>query len=297
MKKRVLATLLAMSMVLGLAACGSKSDSKDDKKEETKTEAKADDAEDVELQVFIAASLSKVMDEVATEYQKDHPNVKITFNADSSGTLLTQIEEGYACDVFFSAAQKQMDQLEKTDGLVVDGTRKNVVNNQVVVVTRKDSGTKVTGLETLKEASSIALAGGSVPVGKYTRQALVNLGTLKADGEVDAITTDQVSQALGGVEISEEDNVSKVLTAVAEGSCEVGTTYYSDTYGYEDKLDILQTVSYDLTGDVIYPICQVQNDEADKTQTAAAKDFYKFVLSDKAKKFFDAYYFDTDVER
>ena len=73
MKKRVLATLLAMSMVLGLAACGSKSDSKDDKKEETKTEAKADDAEDVELQVFIAASLSKVMDEVATEYQKDHP--------------------------------------------------------------------------------------------------------------------------------------------------------------------------------------------------------------------------------
>ena len=297
MKKRVLATLLAMSMVLGLAACGSKSDSKDDKKEETKTEAKADDAEDVELQVFIAASLSKVMDEVATEYQKDHPNVKITFNADSSGTLLTQIEEGYACDVFFSAAQKQMDQLEKTDGLVVDGTRKNVVNNQVVVVTRKDSGTKVTGLETLKDASSIALAGGSVPVGKYTRQALVNLGTLKTDGEVDAITTAQVSQALGGVEISEEDNVSKVLTAVAEGSCEVGTTYYSDTYGYEDKLDILQTVSYDLTGDVIYPICQVQNDEADKTQTAAAKDFYKFVLSDKAKKVFDVYYFDTDVER
>ena len=158
MKKRVLATLLAMSMVLGLAACGSKSDSKDDKKEETKTEAKADDAEDVELQVFIAASLSKVMDEAATEYQKDHPNVKITFHADSSGTLLTQIEEGYACDVFFSAAQKQMDQLEKTDGLVVDGTRKNVVNNQVVVVTRKDSGTKVTGLETLKDASSIALA-------------------------------------------------------------------------------------------------------------------------------------------
>ena len=157
MKKRVLATLLAMSMVLGLVACGSKSDSKDDKKEETKTEAKADDAEDVELQVFIAASLSKVMDEVATEYQKDHPNVKITFNADSSGTLLTQIEEGYACDVFFSAAQKQMDQLEKTDRLVVDGTRKNVVNNQVVVVTRKDSGTKVTGLETLKEAPASLL--------------------------------------------------------------------------------------------------------------------------------------------
>ena len=236
------------------------------------------------------------MTELAKEYNEDHPEVKITFNADSSGTLLTQIEEGYECDLFFSAAQKQMDQLE-ADGLVVDGTRANVLNNQVVVVSLKDSGTKVTGLENLKDAKSIALAGGSVPVGKYTRQALVNLGTLKTDGEVDAITTAQVSQALGGVEISEEDNVSKVLTAVAEGSCEVGTTYYSDTYGYEEKLDILQTVSYDLTGDVIYPICQVQNDEADKTQTAAAKDFYKFVLSDKAKKVFDAYYFDTDVER
>ena len=268
-----------MFMVLGLVACGSKSDSKDDKKEETKIEAKADDAEDVELQVFIAASLSKVMDEVATEYQKDHPNVKITFNADSSGTLLTQIEEGYACDVFFSAAQKQMDQLEKTDGLVVDGTRKNVVNNQVVVVTRKDSGTKVTGLETLKDASSIALAGGSVPVGKYTRQALVNLGILDKVDDVSTIPTETISEKLGGVEISE-----------------VGTTYYSDTYGYEDELNILQTVSYDLTGNVIYPIAQVKNDEASDAEVSEAKDFIDFVTSDKAKTIFQKYYFDTDVE-
>lgn len=296
MKKRVLATLLAMSVVLGLAACGSKSDSKDDKKEETKTEAKADAAEDVELQVFIAASLSKVMDEVATEYQKNHPNVKITFNADSSGTLLTQIEEGYACDVFFSAAQKQMDQLEKTDGLVVDGTRKNVVNNQVVVVTRKDSGTKVTGLETLKEASSIALAGGSVPVGKYTRQALVNLGILDKVDDVSTIPTETVSEALGGVEISEQDNVSKVLMAVAEGSCEVGTTYYSDIYGYEDDIKILEKVSSDLTGDVIYPIAQIVNKEADKKQTEAAEDFMDFLLSDEAAKVFESYYFDTDIK-
>lgn len=296
MKKRVLATLLAMSMVLGLAACGSKSDSKDDKKEETKTEAKADAAEDVELQVFIAASLSKVMDEVATEYQKDHPNVKITFNADSSGTLLTQIEEGYACDVFFSAAQKQMDQLEKTDGLVVDGTRKNVVNNQVVVVTRKDSGTKVTGLETLKEASSIALAGGSVPVGKYTRQALVNLGILDKVDDVSTIPTETISEKLGGVEISEQDNVSKVLMAVAEGSCEVGTTYYSDIYGYEDDIKILEKVSSDLTGDVIYPIAQIVNKEADKKQTEAAEDFMDFLLSDEAAKVFESYYFDTDIK-
>ena len=297
MKKRILAAMMAAVMVFSMAGCGSKADEKTDDTAKTEaTDNKVSDEEETEIQVFIAASLKNVMDELAAQYNEEHPNVKITYNADSSGTLLTQIEEGYECDLFFSAAQKQMDQLE-ADGLVVDGTRANVLNNQVVVISLKDSGTKVTGLENLKDAKSIALAGGSVPVGKYTRQALVNLGTLKTDGEVDAITTVQVSQALGGVEISEEDNVSKVLTAVAEGSCEVGTTYYSDTYGYEDKLDILQTVSYDLTGDVIYPICQVQNDEADKTQTAAAKDFYKFVLSDKAKKVFDAYYFDTDVER
>ena len=295
MKKRVLATLLAMFMVLGLVACGSKSDSKDDKKEETKTEAKADAAEDVELQVFIAASLSKVMDEVATEYQKDHPNVKITFNADSSGTLLTQIEEGYACDVFFSAAQKQMNQLEE-DKLIVDGTRANVVNNQVVVVTRKDSGTKVTGLDNISEAESFALAGGSVPVGKYTRTALMNMDILPKVDDPSTITTEEVSEALGGLEISEQDNVSKVLSAVVEGSCEVGTTYYSDIYGFEDQLDILQTVGYDLTGNVIYPIARVVNDEADDAQNAAADDFIKFVLSDNAKKVFESYYFDTNVE-
>lgn len=296
MKKRILAMMLASAMAVGLVGCGGSSDSKDTK-EETKTEetAKADDAEETEIQVFIAASLNTVMTELAEEYNKEHPEVKITYNADSSGTLLTQIEEGYECDIFFSAAQKQMDQLEK-DGLVVDGTRANVVNNQVVVVSLKDSGTKVTGLENLNEASSIALAGGSVPVGKYTRQALVNLGTLNKVDDISTITTQEISDALGGVEISEQDNVSKVLAAVVEGSCEVGTTYYSDTYGYEDKLDILQKVSYDLTGNVIYPIARVQNDEADEVQNKASDDFIKFITSDAAKAVFDSYYFDTNVE-
>lgn len=179
---------------------------------------------------------------------------------------------------------------------MVEGTRANVVNNQVVVVTLKDSGTAVTGLEDIGKAESIALAGGSVPVGRYTRQAMVNLGMLPEADDVAAITTEEVSEALGGVEISEQDNVSKVLTAVVEGSCEVGTTYYSDTYGYEDDLDILQTVSYDLTGNVIYPIARVINEEADDAQTAAAEDFLKFILSDEAKEVFDSYYFDTNVE-
>lgn len=297
MKKRVVAVFMAAVMVLGLASCGSseakKTDGKDKKASE---ESKKDDADETEVQVFIAASLNTVMTEIAEKYNKDNPDVKITFNADSSGTLLTQIEEGYECDIFFSAAQKQMDQLDQ-DGLVKEGTRANVVNNQVVLVTRKDSGTKASGLEDLKDAQSIALAGGSVPVGKYTRQALVNLGILEKTDEPDAVTTEQVSEALGGVEISEQDNVSKVLAAVVEGSCEVGTTYYSDTYGYEDDLDILETVGYDLTGNVIYPICLVDNQEADDAQSRAAKDFYDYVLSEDASEIFYNYYFDTNVQR
>lgn len=288
MKKRVLAMLLVLGMLGTCAGCASK------EKEVATDESVEVTSEPIEIQVFIAASLNTVMTELANKYNETHPDVKITYNADSSGTLLTQIEEGYECDIFFSAAQKQMDQLE-ADGLVVEGTRENVVNNQVVVVTLKDSGTKVKDLKTLKDAKSIALAGGSVPVGKYTRQALVNLGTLEECEDVSTITTEQVTEALGGVEISEQDNVSKVLTAVAEGSCEVGTTYYSDTYGYEDQLDILETVSYDLTGNVIYPIARVVNDEADSLQNAAADEFMEYVLSDEAKEIFEAYYFDTNL--
>ncbi len=290
MKKRVLAVILAAAMVFSTAACGSGTEDSGEKG----SQGESSGEEETEIQVFIAASLNTVMTELAEKYNEDHPNVKITFNADSSGTLLTQIQEGYECDIFFSAAQKQMDDLE-ADGLMVEGTRADVVNNQVVVVTLKESGTKVTGLENLGDAESIALAGGSVPVGRYTRQALINLGVLPGTDDPAAVTTEEVSEALGGVEISEQDNVSKVLTAVVEGSCEVGTTYYSDTYGYEDDLEILETVSYDLTGNVIYPITRVVNEEADDAQTAAAEDFLEYVLSDEAKEVFEAYYFDTNV--
>lgn len=298
MKKRILAAMLAGAMVLSMAGCSGGADNSSDNtasdSASSEDSGSGETAEETEIQVFIAASLNTVMTELADMYNEEHPEVKITYNADSSGTLLTQIQEGYECDIFFSAAQKQMDDLE-ADGLMVEGTRADVVNNQVVVVSLKDSGTKVTGLENLNEAESIALAGGSVPVGRYTRQALVNLGTLPETDDPASITTEEVSEALGGVEISEQDNVSKVLTAVVEGSCEVGTTYYSDTYGYEDDLDILQTVSYDLTGDVIYPIARVVNEEADDAQTAAAEDFLQFILSDEAKAVFDSYYFDTNV--
>ena len=308
MKKKVLSLILAGVMVLSMAACGSQNTDQgaandtsakaeqSDSSEAAKENSDSEELESTQITVFAAASLENALNEVIKKYNETQPNVTIIPSYDSSGTLLAQIEEGAACDVFFSAAQKQMDTLQNDDQLVVDGTRHNVVNNQVVVITYKGSGTAVTGLENLKDAKSIAMADGSVPVGKYTRQAMVNAGMLDAVDDVSTIPTDVISQALDGVEINECGNVSTVKTQVAEGSNEVGTVYYSDTYGLEDKLDILQVISYDLTGNVIYPIAQVKNDEADELEQKAALDFVNFVKSDAAKAIFDSYYFDTNVE-
>lgn len=308
MKKKVLSLILAGAMVLSMAACGSQNTDQgaandtsakaeqSDISEAAKENSDSEELESTQITVFAAASLENALNEVIKKYNETQPNVTIIPSYDSSGTLLAQIEEGAACDVFFSAAQKQMDTLQNDDQLVVDGTRHNVVNNQVVVITYKGSGTAVTGLENLKDAKSIAMADGSVPVGKYTRQAMVNAGMLDAVDDVSTIPTNVISQALDGVEINECGNVSAVKTQVAEGSNEVGTVYYSDTYGLEDKLDILQVISYDLTGNVIYPIAQVKNDEADELEQKAALDFVNFVKSDAAKAIFDSYYFDTNVE-
>ena len=305
--------MLISVMVLGMAGCGSRSDHKqedaqtgddiqteadaepEDAAQETVREDSSEDTTVTNVTVFAAKSLNGVVDELISMYQEEQPNVEIIANYDSSGTLMEQIEQGAACDLFFSAAQKQMDQLE-SDELLLDGTRANVVNNQVCVVTYKGSGTKVTGLKDIARAESLALADGSVPVGKYTRQAMVNAGMLDAVADVSAITTQEVSDALGGIDINECANVGAVTAAVAEGSNEVGTVYKSDTYGLEDRLDILQVVSYDLTGDVIYPVAQTKNDEADAQEREAALDFLHFLTSDTAKAVYEKYYFDTDVE-
>lgn len=304
-KSKILNVCLTAALTLTmLAGCGnsaqSQSGSEISAAEDTgttgQTAAESTDGSDLdgEINVFVAASLSDVMDEVASVFNETYPNVEILFNADSSGTLMTQIEEGFACDIFFSAAQTQMNELEEK-GFIVDGTRKDVVNNQVCVITYRGSDTAVTGLLDIKNAKSIALADGSVPVGRYTRQAMINAKMLPETDDPASITTQEISDALGGVEISEQGNVSKVRTAVIEGSCEVGTVYYSDTYGFEDDLDILERVSYDLTGNVIYPVCRIQNDQADETVNEAADAFYEFIISDEAKEIFDKYLFDTNV--
>ena len=305
MKKRVLAAMLAGVMVLGLAGCGGSSD---DKKEDAKTEDTAKDEdkesdgeqfEDTTITIFAAKSLNGVMDELCEKYNSEHPNVTFQTNYDSSGTLMTQIKEGAKCNIFFSASVSQMDELQAgfDGGDIVEGSRRDLLNNQVCLVTWKGSDTKVTDFSNLSLAKNMALADQTVPVGQYTRKALINAGMAGSEyTEVDQLTDDVISKALGGLEINNCANVGAVTSAVAEGSNEVGTVYYSDTYGLEDRLKVLQVVPYDLTGNVIYPAAQVVNKEADESEQAAAKDFVEFLTSDEAAAIFRNYYFDTEVE-
>lgn len=283
MRKRLTALALVCAVAYAMTSCGSMES------------AGENPGGPVTVNVFAAASLSAVMADFEASYEKANPYVDIVINADSSGALLTQIQEGAPCDVFFSAALKQMDMLEE-DGMVAEGTRTNVVNNRLAVITQTDSTTEVTGLADIAKAKSIALADGSVPAGRYTRQAMIALGLLAESEDPAAVTTRDVSEQLGGVEISEQGNVGKVLAAVEEASCEVGTAYLSDTAGHEDAVRILEIVPQNLTGNIIYPVAQIKNPDADKTEAASAADFIAFITNDEAKALYRQYGFDTDVE-
>jgi molybdate transport system substrate-binding protein len=283
---RIGMTALLIALAFAFAGCGS-SDSGEAEDQQS--------AEKTEVKVFAAASMQSSLEELEKSFEADNQDIDILLNCDSSGTLQTQIMEGAPCDIFFSAAQKQMDELEG-EGLVDKESRQNVLNNQLVVITQPDSKTAVTGLENIGDAGSIALADGSVPVGKYTRQAMIKLELLDEVEDPSTITTQQVSEALGGVEISEQGNVSKVLTAVEEGSCEVGTVYLSDTYGHEDAVKIIEKVPYDVTGDIIYPIALINNPDADDAEKEAAAKVLEYFTGEDAKALYDKHLFDTNVE-
>lgn len=317
--KKLLALLMACAMVFSLAACGTDASSAEVSSAAPASEApaetsaptqapapttepapvsagepEADALEAAEIQVFIAASLDNAFQDIVALYNQTQPNVTVTLNADSSGTLLTQIQEGFTCDIFFSAAAAQIKTAEE-EGLSIDGSRVDLLKNTLDLITYKNSGTKVTGLENLADASSMALADGSVPAGKYTRAALQKLGVLDESLTAADITTPEVSEALGGLEINEVSNVSKALEAVAEGSNEVGTVYHSDAYSRIDDIEILESVSTDLTGEILYPMVRIQNAEATDAVTAAADDFFAFLQTPGAIAIFEEYMFISNV--
>ena len=308
MKKNTLMKLVALctATILTVTGCGSTSSTNTATENTSETTVAAKDTElveatenietttitveETEISVFIAASLSGAMNEIADLYHETHPEVTILYNADSSGTLMQQIEEGAACDIFFSAATKQMNQLEN-DGYIVDGSRVDLLGNKVVLITGKDSDTAVTGFDNLDKAANMALADGSVPVGKYTRTILVNNGTLESTDDVSAITATEISEALNGIEINECSNVSKVKEAVKEGSNEIGTVYFSDAYSVKDDVVILAEADTSLSGDIIYPVALVTNDEATEAESKAAADFLTFLQGKECLTIFENYMF------
>lgn len=229
-----------------------------------------------EVNTFIAASLSNAMEEIQKDFNETYPDVEILYNADSSGTLQTQIEEGARCDIFFSAADKQMDALVDED-LAKKDTVEDILENKVVLIKPKDGETKVTGFENITDAANIALAGDSVPVGQYSREIFDNLGI-----------TDEVNK----MEINEGKNVSEVLAAVSEGSNEIGIVYATDAASVADKVDVIAEAPADaLKTRVRYPVGLIEDKEASEDDTAAAEAFLEYIKSDDAMKVFEKYGF------
>lgn len=298
MKLKNIYKVLGVVAAIALTGCGAKTaESQSDKtaeqttsaesKAETSTQESKAVSDPSAINVFAAASLKNAMDEIIAEYNKANPDVKISLNTDSSGKLQTQIEEGFACDIFFSAGKKQMEKL-KEEGHIKDGTDADLLHNKLCIVAPKDSDTKVTGIANIKDAKSISIGEASVPAGAYAREALSkaypDLGITKES------TGAELKDKLG-MDIIENSNVTKTLLSVVDGFGEVGFVYLTDTYGNED-VKVIEKVDESLTGKITYPIARVNNDEADEKISAEADKFYDYLKSDSAKKVFEKYLYE-----
>ena len=264
MKKRIFAVLMAGMMAARLTA--------------GTVQASEEPTEELsgEVYVFIAASLSNAMEEIQKNFNGQYPDVEILYNADSSGTLQTQIEEGSRCDIFFSAATKQMDALVE-EGLAEEDTVTDLLENKVVLIKPTGGETAVTGFENITDAANLALAGESVPVGQYAREIFTNMGMM-----------DQVE----AMEINEGKNVTEVLAAVAEGSNEVGIVYATDAASVADQVEIIAEAPADaLQTPVLYPVGMITDQEASEGEIAAAEAFLAYLKTDEALAVFEDYGF------
>lgn len=269
--KRLLSLLLALAMIFALAACSSNDEPKASEEPEARKE----------VVVFAAASMTETLNQIKETYEKDH-NVTLTFNFDSSGTLKTQIQEGADCDLFISAGQKQMNQLDittdkevNTEGLdfVASDSRVNLLENKVVLVVPEGNPKGIKGFDDLAAKLAdgsvlMAMGNSDVPVGQYTQKIL------------SYYKLDETALANAGT-ITYGTNVKEVTTQVAEGSVDCGIVYCTDAFSA--GLTVVDSATKDMCGQVIYPAAVMKNAK----HADAAKAFLEYLQSDAAMKVFE----------
>ena len=262
--KKLVSLTLALALTLGLTACGGGNPSAADSPAAQNSETPAPQTESVDVVVFAAASMEATLTEIAELYKEVAPNVTLTFTFDSSGTLKTQIEEGAVCDLFISAAQKQMNQLDAADttgtneGLdfVLSDTRINFVENKVVLAV-PDENPK--GIESFQDLATdklelLCLGNDDVPVGAYSLQILDTLG-------IDIAGLEEAGK------VTYASNVSEVATQVKEGAVDCGIIYATDAFTYE--LNVVDQATADMCDQVIYPAAVMKCGGSEASQAAA----------------------------
>lgn len=291
--KKIFSIMMALLMVLAATACNSSStpESSDTGGESTDLKASTESttpkesaasAEEVELVVFAAASMTETLEEIENMYKEIAPNVTLTFNFDSSGTLKTQIEEGAECDIFISAGQKQMNQLDitadksvNTDGLdyVLASSRVDLLENKVTLCVPKDNPAAIESFDDwadklANEDILMAMGNSDVPVGQYTQLILEHY------------ELDEDELAYAG-KITYGTNVKEVTTQVAEASVDCGIVYCTDAYSA--GLDIVDYATKDMCGQVIYPAAVLKN----SSRQEAAQEFLDYLQTDEAMAVFE----------
>ena len=260
-----------------LTACGGSASST-----ASSTAASEAAGESVELIVFAAASLTETLNAIAQDYSAENPGVTFRFNFDSSGTLKTQIQEGADCDLFISAGQKQMNQLDITasadvnkDGLdFVDAdSRVNLLENKVVLCVPEGSDKGIDSFDALAEhlkAQDILFCMGNsdVPVGQYTQKILAHYDL------------DEEALAAAGV-ITYGSNVKEVTTQISEGSVDAGVVYCTDAYSA--GLTPVDEATAEMCGQVIYPAAVLKA----APNAEAAKEFLAYLQTDRAATVFE----------
>ena len=275
--KKLFSLVLALSMALALTACSGSADTDSTTDDTTETTA-----EPVELHVFAAASMQESLDQVIEAYKAVAPEVAVVATYDSSGTLKTQIQEGADCDVFISAAPKQMNQLdaeggeENTEGLdlVDSATRLDLLENKVTLAVPEGNPKGIESFDQLAEllaAGDVFLAMGNsdVPVGQYTQKIFTYYGL------------NEETLASSGV-LTYGSNVKEVTTQVSEGTVDCGVIYATDAFSA--GLTVVDEATAEMCGQVIYPAAVMKN----SANPDAAKAFLDFLSTDEAMACFEA---------